>query len=650
MHLSADAIISMKEYNKLMGKTYLRGITLLLFFGLSLSCAYAKKPKYYKESGIAYMLYEDHAEVTQLKKGVKYTGNIVIPSHVKKGKIPVTAIGKCAFQNSTELKSVLIPETVEKIMFYAFCGCKGLKEVSIPNGVRIIDNGAFRDCEQLTRVILPQSLNQIDGRTFTGCRQLTSVVVDENNPYFYSKDLRIYSKDGTKLLRDFSRGSERYCVEEGVEEIDKDAFSNISGVKEFVFPKSVRVIPRLNGFPLVNIEVEEGNQNYYVQDGVLYNRTTKTLSCYPNEKEGETFIVPEGVERIGYKGFSGNDRIKNVIMPDGITEIDYYAFSSCDSLYYVEIPESVKEIGQGAFEGCKSLRHIYIPDGVQSIGAYAFKGCQALEELIIPSTVTDVGSNAFEKCNLNPLVFESTSLCESDYGIDFMLEGMNPQTKIVAHDANITKLSKHYNGSISTFYQYAIGIDLKELFNKAYNMSDTYFQDKYNLYMQVIEYDENNAQGYQSIAYNNIGVIFQNAGDRDEARRYYEKALSIDPNYKTAKSNLNSIKSEVRMEKLNAVINVLNAMQSISSSSNTNYNNSYNQGSNYSSGSSSSSSGKGRTQVTCRFCKGTGRTAGRTYTSGSSGNKGYCQYCDKVDYTHVHKHCSYCKGTGHVYQ
>ena len=608
-----------------------------------------KGPKYYKENGIAYMLYEDHAEVTQLKKGVKYTGNIVIPSHVKKGKIPVTVIGKYAFRDNTELKSVLIPETVQEIMFWAFYGCKELKEVSITNGVRVIDE-SFSDCEQLTRVILPQSLNQIDRYAFHRCRQLTSIVVDENNPYFYSKDLRIYSKDGKKLLRDFSSGSERYCVEEGVEEIDKDAFVNFSGVREFVFPKSVRVIPKLSGFALENIEVEEGNPNYCVLDGVLYNKKTRKLECYPYWKDGETFIVPEGVESIGNLAFSGNDRIKNIIMPNSITEIDDHAFGYCDSLDYVEIPESVKKIGNWAFSGCKSLRHIYIPDGVQSIGARAFNKCIALEELVIPSTVTDVGGRAFEECNLNPLVLESESLCKSDFDIVSMLEKMNPQTKIVAHDADIAKLSKHYNGSISTFYQYAMGIDVKELFNKAYNMSDTYFQDKYNLYMQVVEYDENNAQGYQSLAYNNIGVMFRNSGDRDEARRYYEKALSIDPNNKTAKSNLNSIKSEVRMENLNTAINVLNAMQSMSSSSNTNYNSSYNQGSNYSSGSSSSSSSKGRTQVTCRFCKGTGRTAGRTYTSGSSGNKGYCQYCDKVDYTHVHKHCSYCKGTGHVYQ
>ena len=644
----------MKEYNKLMGKTYLRGITLLLFFGLSWSCAYAKKPKYYKESGIAYLLYKDHAEVTNLKKGVNYTGDIVIPTHVKKGKIPVTAIGSNAFLYNSELRSISIPETVEKIFPYAFCGCKGLRETNIPNGVRIIGQKAFYGCEQLTQVILPQSLNEIDTQTFAHCQRLTSIVIDENNPSLCAKGLIIYSKDRTKLLRDFSHGSERYCVEEGVEEIDKGALLNISDVKELVFPKSIRLIPRIDRLPLVNtlvnIEVEEGNQHFYTLDGVLYSKTTKRLLCYPNKKEEETFIVPEGVERIGYECFSGNGRIKNVIMPNGVTEIEDYAFSSCDSLHYVEIPESVKKIGSSAFSGCKSLRHIYIPDGVQSIGGYAFKGCQALEELVIPSTVTDVGSNAFEKCNLKPLVFESTSLCKSDYGIDFMLGGINPQTKIVVHDADVAKLSKHYNGSISTFYQYAIGIDLKELFNKAYNMSDTYFQDKYNLYMQVIEYDENNAQGYQSIAYNNIGVMFRNAGDRDEARRYYEKALSIDPNYKTAKSNLNSIKSEVRMENLNTAINVLNAMQSMSSSSNTNYNSTYNQGSNYSSGSSSSSSGKGRTQVTCRFCKGTGRTAGRTYTSGSSGNKAYCQYCDKVDYTHVHKHCSYCKGTGHVYQ
>ena len=148
---------------------------------------------------------------------------------------------------------------------------------------------------------------------------------------------------------------------------------------------------------------------------------------------------------------------------------------------------------------------------------------------------------------------------------------------------------------------------IKELFYLAYNTSDSEAQLKYDRYMQVIQADPNNIYGYKTIAYNNIGCLFDRLGDKQKAKNYYESALAIDPNNKNAKDNLKNVKRVIRNEKLDRISNALSAFSEAigSSQAENTYNNqviggsyggssgTYSSGS-YSSSSSSSSSGGNR--------------------------------------------------------
>lgn len=112
----------------------------------------------------------------------------------------------------------------------------------------------------------------------------------------------------------------------------------------------------------------------------------------------------------------------------------------------------------------------------------------------------------------------------------------------------------------------------------------------------------------------------------------------------------------------NAISEASEASSSSSSSSANSYTSSY---SNTSSSSSSSSSygttsssttqKKTRVRVECWACKGTGKTAARTYpaTYGQTENeikREYCKYCGKTDRPHTHKSCTACKGVGYTYE
>lgn len=81
------------------------------------------------------------------------SGDIAIPATI--GNTAVKAIGSYAFENSTELTMVSIPEGVTTIGEYAFRGCSSLKEVIIPYSVTNIGTAAFHGCKKLQSVIYP---------------------------------------------------------------------------------------------------------------------------------------------------------------------------------------------------------------------------------------------------------------------------------------------------------------------------------------------------------------------------------------------------------------------------------------------------------------------------------------------------------------
>ena len=96
----------------------------------------------------------------------------------------VREIADFAFQN-TDVKSVYIPETVEKIGNGAFMGCENLKNVLFGHGqyengqpkynLKEIGQSAFSNCSSLENIYLPPSVSRIEKNTFanSGLRDIT---------------------------------------------------------------------------------------------------------------------------------------------------------------------------------------------------------------------------------------------------------------------------------------------------------------------------------------------------------------------------------------------------------------------------------------------------------------------------------------------
>ena len=61
------------------------------------------------------------------------------------------------------------------------------------------------------------------------------------------------------------------------------------------------------------------------------------LKKYTEEKGVTEVVIPDGIQRIGERAFSGCDNITNVTIPDSVTSICNRVFAKCNSLTSVTL-------------------------------------------------------------------------------------------------------------------------------------------------------------------------------------------------------------------------------------------------------------------------------------------------------------------------
>lgn len=85
-------------------------------------------------------------------------------------------IGRSAFYENWNLKSVSLPAGVTEISDYAFYGCSSLERISMPN-VEKIGRSSFYGCSSLKNLALPATLKSIGQMAFQDCFALETLVI-----------------------------------------------------------------------------------------------------------------------------------------------------------------------------------------------------------------------------------------------------------------------------------------------------------------------------------------------------------------------------------------------------------------------------------------------------------------------------------------
>ena len=322
--------------------------------------------------------------------GCSSLASITIPNSV-------TSIGYSAFSGCSGLTSVAIPNSVTDIGNRAFSGCSGLTSITIPNGVTSIGHYAFSGCSGLTSVTIPNSVTFIGVEAFLGCSGLTSITIPNSvtsirNYTFYgcSGLTSVNIPNSVTTIGDYAfKGCSSLTsitIPNGVTDIGKSAFMDCSGLNSITIPYSVTTI---------------GNEAFKgCSDQLSLEIHCKNIGSWFTELSSIKEIeIGDDVESIGSSAFQGCSGLTTINIPSNVTSIGDNAFSNCSGLNSITISNGVESIGQSAFQGCSSLISITIPSSVTSIGISAFEGCNSLTSITISNGVKSIGNDAFKGCS-----------------------------------------------------------------------------------------------------------------------------------------------------------------------------------------------------------------------------------------------------------
>ena len=111
----------------------------------------------------------------------KTDAHVVIPETFtyRNTNYKVTAIGSNAFEQCTNLITLVIPQSVISIGDTAFYDCTSLQSLNIPEGVTDIATRTFWNCTSLDGVVLPSTLKTVGYESFRNCKALQSIIIPE---------------------------------------------------------------------------------------------------------------------------------------------------------------------------------------------------------------------------------------------------------------------------------------------------------------------------------------------------------------------------------------------------------------------------------------------------------------------------------------
>lgn len=89
------------------------------------------------------------------------------------------------YLNDKEIEHLVIPESVNRINNFVFCGCSNIKSVSIPNSVKSFGGHSFYECIGLTSVFIPDDVETIAFKAFEGCKSLRCISIGKGIKNIY---------------------------------------------------------------------------------------------------------------------------------------------------------------------------------------------------------------------------------------------------------------------------------------------------------------------------------------------------------------------------------------------------------------------------------------------------------------------------------
>ncbi len=391
-------------------------------------------------NGDGELSYEEAASVTNL--GDYFQSNSQVTSFDELQYFTgLSSIDNCAFQNCTELTSIVLPTSLTTIGNSAFYNCTGLTSIVFPISLTSIGDWAFSGCNSLTgNLIIGDSVTTIGDFAFRSCWRFTGSLIIGNsvtsigiNAFNYCNGFSEVHYNATSCAdlssstRPFFGCGGTLTIGDNVERIPAYMFKDSGFTGNLSIGNSVTTIG----------DYAFGDCSGFTGLLTIPNSVTSIgeyafIGCY-----GFTgsLVIPAGLTTIGgYAFFACHGFTGSLTIPNTVTEIGYSAFYGCGGFTgSLTIPNSVTGIGYTAFGDCSGFSQIIVEEGnsvydsrgncnalvetstntlilgckntvisnsVTTIGDYAFYRCSGLTgSLTIPNSVTSIGQNAFSGCS-----------------------------------------------------------------------------------------------------------------------------------------------------------------------------------------------------------------------------------------------------------
>lgn len=333
---------------------------------------------------------------------------ISIPETVEYNGRTFTVIGidDNAFNGSSNLTSISLPQSIQFIGQNAFDGCTSLNQIELPNTISMVEanfadlpikkvvlfgNGeiipnwfksnkslssielnctnlksvsesAFENCQSLISVPLPNTIISLGKSAFNGCVQLSYVILPAN-----LSDIPESTFSNCTNLKEIIFGKK-------IVSIDKSAFSNCSSLKQLHITSTINNIGN-NAFwgcsQISTITIEDTERPIQFGKNLAGAVSTGVFSSCPlqevyigrdvnggtpfnDNKTIESIVIGHLVKDFPDASLGNLPKLKTLKLGKSLTSIP--SFNTCTNLEYLEIGARLSTIP--SFRNCASIRTI----------------------------------------------------------------------------------------------------------------------------------------------------------------------------------------------------------------------------------------------------------------------------------------------------
>lgn len=387
----------------------------------------------------------------------------------------VTEIGWGAFFWATNLKTITIPDTVTEIKYEAFYACRSLESITIPGSVTSLGNEVFNACDLLSEIHFGGTKAEWQALTEgTENSKLEACVIYCTDGTIGEDETEMSGSctgfDWTLRGNDLTVDGDIFSSNSLPDQVKEKAYRLYVGAGIMRFNFNSHDLPELQAY-----YVDENNEYYCSEDGVLFSKDMTSLVAFPVRRTG-SYSVPAGVEVLEFDAFMFSE-LSTLVLPEGLQRVELQAIYSCRELTEITIPASVTFINgnAGNFRYCDSLENIFVApgntvyedrDGIlyekESDTLFAYPAGRRTEEITVTATI--IGTAFTDNKHVRTVTFAEgvTGIEEGAFGSSTVSSVFLPASiQYIGSGAfSYTPLSDvHYAGTVAQWQEVRIDVN-----------------------------------------------------------------------------------------------------------------------------------------------------------------------------------------------